>query len=138
RVRPMGPVLEGLRALDVSITENAEPGFLPVTVQANRSDDTGGVAGGAITIDASGSSQFVSGLLLAAPRLHHGLTLSHRGAQVPSVEHVEMTLSVLEQVGVTVGSPQPHTWRVEPGPIAPFTVRVEPDLSNAGPFLCAA
>lgn len=133
RVRPMGAVLEGLRALDVAIADDAEPGFLPFTVEG-----TGTVAGGQITIDASGSSQFVSGLLLAAPGFRQGLTLSHRGAQVPSLEHVEMTLNVLEQVGVSVSSPQPHTWRVEPGPIAAFTVRVEPDLSNAGPFLCAA
>ncbi|MGO1522557.1 MAG: 3-phosphoshikimate 1-carboxyvinyltransferase [Nesterenkonia sp.] len=133
RVRPMGAVLEGLRALDVSITDDAEPGFLPFTVRGSES-----VAGGQITIDASGSSQFVSALLLAAPGFRHGLTLSHAGADVPSLEHVEMTMGVLEQVGVAVSTPQPHTWRVEPSVIAPFTVRVEPDLSNAGPFLCAA
>ena len=133
RVRPMGAVLDGLRALGVEIIEHAEPGFLPFTVGGGAE-----VAGGQVTIDASASSQFVSGLLLAAPQFREGLTLSHSGPQVPSVEHVEMTLGVLEQVGVTVSSPQPYTWRVEPSSIAAFTVRVEPDLSNAGPFLCAA
>lgn len=134
RVRPMGAVLEGLRALGVGIEEHGEPGFLPFTVHS----PAGGVAGGEVTIDASASSQFVSGLLLAAPRFREGLTLHHSGEQVPSLEHVEMTLKVLEDLGVEVSSPSPHTWRVEPGAIAPFTARVEPDLSNAGPFLCAA
>ena len=132
-LRPMGAVLEGLGSLGVGIIEHGEAGFLPFTVTG-----VGEVEGGELTIDASASSQFVSGLLLAAPRFRTGLTLRHSGAQVPSLEHVEMTLGVLEQVGVSVSSEEPYTWRVEPGPIAAFTVRVEPDLSNAGPFLCAA
>ncbi|TLP94064.1 3-phosphoshikimate 1-carboxyvinyltransferase [Nesterenkonia salmonea] len=133
KVRPMGAVLEGLRALGVRITEGGTPGHLPFTV-----DSAQGLEGGEVTIDASQSSQFVSGLLLAAPRMSAGLTLHHSGTQVPSLEHVEMTLKVLADLGVEVSSPTPFTWRVEPGPIPPFTVRVEPDLSNAGPFLCAA
>ncbi|GAA1805363.1 3-phosphoshikimate 1-carboxyvinyltransferase [Nesterenkonia flava] len=138
RVRPMGAVLEGLAALGVTITGEGAPGpgnagYLPFTVES-----PGGIDGGEITIDASGSSQFVSGLLLAAPRFRRGLTLRHAGSSVPSLEHVEMTLTVLSELGLTVSSPEPYTWRVEPGPIEAFTVRVEPDLSNAGPFLCAA
>lgn len=133
RVRPMGAVLEGLRDLGVKITAEGQPGFLPFTVQAGS-----GLDGGEVTIDASASSQFVSGLLLAAARMPQGLTLRHSGTQVPSLEHVEMTLQVLAELGVAVSSPAPYTWRVEPGPIPAFTVRVEPDLSNAGPFLCAA
>lgn len=133
RTRPMDAVLNGLQALGVDVAEEGQPGFLPFTI-----DGQGHVPGGEITIDASGSSQFVSGLLLAAARFEEGLTLHHSGAQVPSSEHVEMTLAVLEQVGVHVSADAPHTWRVEQGPIRPFTVRVEPDLSNAGPFLCAA
>ena len=133
KVRPMGAVLDGLRALGVSVTEEGAAGHLPFTVWAAQ-----GITGGEVTIDASASSQFVSGLLLAAPRMAEGLTLRHSGTQVPSLEHVQMTLAVLAELGVQVSSPEPYTWRVEPGPIAPFTVRVEPDLSNAGPFLCAA
>lgn len=133
RLRPMGAVLEGLRALGVAIDDAESADYLPFTVTSS-----GGVEGGDITIDASASSQFVSGLLLAAPRFRKGLTLRHSGTQVPSLEHVEMTVKVLAELGVVVSSPEPYTWRVEPGPIAPFTVRVEPDLSNAGPFLCAA
>lgn len=133
RLRPMGAVLDGLRALAVGISEAGESGFLPFTVEGSAD-----LAGGELTIDASASSQFVSGLLLTAPKFRRGLRLRHRGRQVPSLEHVEMTVGVLRQLGVTVSSDEPYSWQVEPGPIAPFTVRVEPDLSNAGPFLCAA
>ncbi|MBO0595074.1 3-phosphoshikimate 1-carboxyvinyltransferase [Nesterenkonia sp. E16_7] len=138
RARPMGAVQHGLRDLGVEITgpgapEPGQEGHLPFTVHAPQ-----GITGDQITIDASASSQFVSGLLLAAARMPHGLTLRHVGESVPSLEHVEMTLQVLTEVGVQVSSPAKHTWRVEPGEISAFSVRVEPDLSNAGPFLCAA
>ncbi len=140
RVRPMAAVLEGLRSLGVTVTEHGEPGFLPFTVASS-----GGVEGGTVTIDASASSQFVSGLLLAAPRFNRGVRLTHSGTQVPSLEHVEMTLKVLADLRTHptpaasgVYSPEPYTWVVEPGEIPAFEVRVEPDLSNAGPFLCAA
>ncbi|MCH8561739.1 3-phosphoshikimate 1-carboxyvinyltransferase [Nesterenkonia sp. YGD6] len=138
RVRPMGAVQHGLRDLGVEITGPGAPapggeGHLPFTVHAPA-----GITGEEITIDASASSQFVSGLLLTAARMPHGLTLRHVGESVPSLEHVEMTLQVLTEVGVKVSSPAKHTWRVEPGEIRAFSVRVEPDLSNAGPFLCAA
>lgn len=142
RARPMGAVLQGLETLGVQVSADGAasvdltstlPSTLPFTLRA-----PGGLTGGAATIDASASSQFVSGLLLAAARMAQGLTLRHSGTSVPSLEHVEMTLQVLEQLGVTVSSPQAYTWRVDPGPISAFSVRVEPDLSNAGPFLCAA
>lgn len=132
-LRPMGAALAGLRALGAEVTEEGESGRLPFTV---RSPD--GVEGGSISIDASASSQFVSGLLLSAPRFRNGLTLHHSGTQVPSMEHIEMTLRVLTELGVEASTSAPYTWRVEPGDLAPFTARVEPDLSNAGPFLCAA
>lgn len=138
RVRPMGAVLEGLAALGVRIVDPARPGAEAPTTLPFSVSAPSGLAGGEISIDASGSSQFVSGLLLAAPRMAEGLTLRHSGTSVPSLEHVEMTLTVLEELGVTVSSPEPYTWRVEPGGIPAFTTRVEPDLSNAGPFLCAA
>lgn len=137
RVRPMGAVLEGLTSLGARITgetdQDEEPTHLPFTVEAGPSP-----AGGEVSIDASGSSQFVSGLLLAAPRFAQGLTLHHSGTQVPSLEHVEMTVHVLQELGSEVTSPAPYTWCVGPKPIQAFTKRVEPDLSNAGPFLCAA
>lgn len=135
RLRPMGAVLEGLRALGAQISGpgTEPPQTLPFTVSS-----PGGLDGGEISIDASASSQFVSGLLLTAPRMRRGLTLHHSGDVVPSSEHVTMTVTVLHALGVTVDDSEPFLWRVEPAVIPAFTRRVEPDLSNAGPFLCAA
>src|SRR5699024_1910490 len=108
-------------------------GSLPFTVHG-----TGRVAGGTLTIDASSSSQFVSALLLAAARFEDGLTLHHEGERLPSLPHIDMTIAALAARGVTVTSPATGTWRVEPGPIAGLDVDIEPDLSNAAPFLVAA
>ncbi len=135
RVRPMGPVLAGLARLQVPVTsdDGSEPAFLPVTVHG-----TGRVLGGEIEIDASASSQFVSGLLLAAPRFESGLTLHHVGEVLPSQPHIDMTIAVLRERGAVVDDVAVGKWRVEPGPIAGGEVVIEPDLSNAGPFLAAA
>ena len=132
RRRPMHTTIESLQALGVKITDEGAAA-LPFTVHG-----TGSVAGGEITIDASASSQFVSGLLLAAARFENGLTLKHEGEHLPSMPHIEMTLDCLEKRGVKVSSPAEAVWRVEPGPISGGTFAIEPDLSNAGPFLAAA
>lgn len=132
--RPMGPVLAGLAALGVTVDgPGAAGGTLPFTVHG-----TGSVAGGRVEVDASGSSQFVSALLLAAPRFRQGLHLVHTGAAVPSPEHVAMTVNVLRRCGVEVDDSVPGQWRVSPGPVRALDLAVEPDLSNAGPFLAAA
>ena len=138
RRRPMHTTIDSLRALGVEV-DDAGAGALPFTVRG-----TGSVAGGEVTIDASASSQFVSGLLLAAARFENGITLRHDGEHLPSMPHIEMTLDCLEKRGVRVstanldgvrGLPE---WRVEPGNIKGGTIAIEPDLSNAGPFLAAA
>ena len=131
--RPMGPVLTALRTLGVRVEEHGEPGHLPFTIHGH-----GAIAGGQVDIDASGSSQFVSGLLLAAARFDRGLTLRHTGRTLPSLPHIEMTVALLREAGVEVDDSRPAIWQVAPGPIAGREVRVEPDLSNAAPFLCAA
>ena len=132
RRRPMATTIDSLRRLGVDVSDGGR-GSLPFTVHG-----TGRVPGGDIAIDASASSQFVSGLLLVAARFEHGLTLRHDGDHVPSVPHIEMTINCLRQRGVTVDSPSPGVWRVEPGPVAGVDITIEPDLSNAAPFLCAA
>lgn len=132
-VRPMGPLLRALQALGVRVDEEGEPGHLPFTVHG-----TGTVHGGQVDVDASGSSQFVSGLLLAASRFEHGLTVRHTGPTLPSLPHIRMTVEVLRAAGVVVDDSRPEIWHVEPGPVAGRDVHVEPDLSNAAPFLCAA
>ena len=132
RRRPMATTISSLRALGVDINDDGRP-VLPFTVHGS-----GRIEGGEITIDASLSSQFVSGLLLAAARFDNGLTLSHSGERLPSMPHIEMTIETLAARGVTVDSPAPGTWIVAPGPIAAADVAIEPDLSNAAPFLAAA
>ncbi|MDF5821069.1 3-phosphoshikimate 1-carboxyvinyltransferase [Corynebacterium felinum] len=132
RKRPMGGILAGLRALGVEIIAS-ENDSLPFRVVGR-----GGVAGGVVEIDASGSSQFVSGLLLAAPRFEQGLTVRHVGGKLPSMPHIEMTVDMLRKAGIVVDTSVEHQWTVSPGPIRGGTWRVEPDLSNATPFLAAA
>jgi 3-phosphoshikimate 1-carboxyvinyltransferase len=129
RERPMSTVLDALRALGASIDGDT----LPFTLHGK-----GGLAGGAVTIDASASSQFVSGLLLAGARYDEGVTVHHDGKPVPSLPHIDMTVQMLREAGVTVDDAEPNTWRVSPGPIASRDWVIEPDLSNATPFLAAA
>lgn len=132
RLRPMGAVLDALEALSVTIDrENRDA--LPFTVVGR-----GDVAGGELTIDASKSSQFVSALLLAAPLFTNGLALHHEGAELPSFPHIEMTLACLRAHGVDAEATGTASWRVEPGAIAARELTLEPDLSNAEPFLIAA
>lgn len=131
RVRPMGPVVDALRALGADVDDTE--GFLPLTVRGR-----GAVRGGAVTMDASGSSQFVSALLLAGARYDEGVTVHHDGKPVPSEPHILMTVETLRDAGAVVDDTEPNTWRVEPSEINALDVSVEPDLSNAGPFLAAA
>jgi 3-phosphoshikimate 1-carboxyvinyltransferase len=132
RGRPMGSIISSLRALGVDINDDGR-GSLPFTVHGS-----GSVTGGSITIDASSSSQFVSALLLSASRFENGLDLTHSGERLPSLPHIEMTIATLAARGVTVESPEVGHWIVAPGPIAALDVDIEPDLSNAAPFLAAA
>ncbi|QIK62299.1 3-phosphoshikimate 1-carboxyvinyltransferase [Leucobacter viscericola] len=132
RKRPMRPVLDALRALGADIADEGR-GALPFTVHG-----TGSLRGGRVEIDASLSSQFVSGLLLAAPRFEEGVHVVHTGERLPSLPHIEMTLAALRARGVEVDSPATGEWRVTPGPIRAIESRIEPDLSNAAPFLAAA
>ncbi|WP_350347202.1 3-phosphoshikimate 1-carboxyvinyltransferase [Agromyces sp. G08B096] len=132
RKRPMSGVVEGLRGLGVDLDDDGR-GTLPFTVHG-----TGRVAGGPLEIDASASSQFVSALLLSAARFERGLDLRHRGERVPSAPHIEMTVATLAARGVAVAEPEPGRWVVEPGRIRALDVDIEPDLSNAAPFLIAA
>jgi 3-phosphoshikimate 1-carboxyvinyltransferase len=132
RKRPMDVTLSSLRDLGVFVVDDVK-GVLPFCIHGE-----GSIAGGELTIDASSSSQFVSGLLLAAARFEHGLVLRHEGDHLPSMPHIEMTLDCLNKRGVKTHSPEPMVWIVEPGPIAGGEVAIEPDLSNAGPFLAAA
>ncbi len=130
--RPMGAMIKALRDLGVDIDDGGH-WSLPFTVRGH-----GHVRGGEIAIDASASSQFVSGLLLAAPRFDVGLHLVHSGARLPSMPHIDMTVEALAHRGVHVERPAPGEWVVPAGPVRGKDVAIEPDLSNAAPFLAAA
>lgn len=132
RRRPMRTMIEALRGLGVEVNDDGR-GALPFSLYG-----TGAVEGGALSIDASASSQFVSGLLLSAPRFTRGLELRHTGEHLPSMPHIEMTIACLAARGVAVGTPEVGVWTVEPQPISGGEVLIEPDLSNAAPFLAAA
>jgi len=131
RERPLGPLLEALRQVGVRV-EDGGRGALPFTV-AGR----GAVAGGTVRIDASASSQFVSALLLVAARFDKGVEVCHDGPPVPSQPHIAMTVDMLRASGVDVTGGTDR-WRVGPGPVRARDIDVEPDLSNAAPFLAAA
>lgn len=132
RNRPMRTTIDSLRALGVDVSDDGR-GKLPFSLYG-----TGSVDGGEIEVDASASSQFVSGLLLAGARFTNGLILRHTGEALPSLAHIEMTIATLARRGVVVENPEPGVWVVPAGPIAGIDVAIEPDLSNAGPFLGAA
>jgi len=128
--RPNAGLIEGLRALGVRVDDGGR-GRAPFTVHG-----TGRVRGGAVEVDASESSQMVSGLLLAAARFDEGIDLRLAG-DLPSLPHVDMTVTTLREHGVDVTATD-RGWRVAPGPIAALDRVLEPDLSNAAPFLAAA
>jgi 3-phosphoshikimate 1-carboxyvinyltransferase len=129
RNRPVGEMLGALRALGVRVDGER----LPFLVHG-----AGDVPGGRVVLDASGSSQFVSALLLAGARFEHGVDVLHDGKPMPSRPHVDMTVAMLRTHGVEVDDAEPHRWRVAPGPITPVDRTIEPDLSNAAPFLALA
>jgi 3-phosphoshikimate 1-carboxyvinyltransferase len=131
RTRPMSGVIDALRHLGVQVDDEGR-GTLPFTVVGS-----GSVRGGPVVIDASASSQFVSALLLAGASYDEGVSVRHEGPPVPSLPHIEMTVACLREHGVEVET-GPDTWTVHPGPVRATDVTIEPDLSNAAPFLMLA
>ena len=132
RNRPMKTLIDSLKALKISVDDESS-GSLPFSIVSD-----GNVQGGEITIDASESSQFISALLLAGAKFSNGLTIKHVGNKLPSLPHIEMTIDMLNQVGVKVSSIEKNSWRVNPTVIKSKDWLIEPDLSNAGPFIAAA
>ena len=136
RVRPMRQIISALQTLGAEI-EDDNRGTLPFTVHGK-----GSLPGGEVELDASSSSQFVSALLLAGSRYEKGIKVVHSGGPLPSIPHIDMTVQVLNHVGievsVEVSSSNSATWAIKPGVPRGFNIQVEPDLSNAAPFVAAA
>ena len=132
RTRPIGEVLLALRHLGVEVDDD-ERGALPFRLRGH-----GSVRGGRVVLDASQSSQFVSALLLAGVRYDEGIDVRHDGKPIPSLPHIDMTVAMLREQGVEVDDSDAHRWAVAPGPLRALDRTIEPDLSNAGPFLALA
>lgn len=134
--RPLHGVIDALRALGARIDDDGRGAF-PLTVHGG-----GALDGGPVEIDASSSSQFVSALLLSAPRFNQGVEVRHIGGTLPSMPHIRMTVDMLRAVGAQVDEPEtggePNVWRVSPSAVLGRDITIEPDLSNAQPFLAAA
>jgi 3-phosphoshikimate 1-carboxyvinyltransferase len=131
--RPLGPVINALEELGISI-DHGNRYSLPLSLAG-----TGKIPGGEIDIDASASSQFLSALLLIAPSTTNGITARHTGGELPSMPHIEMTVQMLRDFGATVHvDASKNIWRVEPGVLHGKDLVIEPDLSNAAPFLSIA
>ena len=129
--RPIGPVLSALEQLGVSVEHNNKY-KLPITING-----AGKIEGGTVEIDASASSQFVSALLLVAPATQEGITIKNIGPSLPSAPHIEMTIQMLEKFGATVQRTA-SSWSVKPCQLIGQDLVIEPDLSNAAPFMAAA
>ncbi len=132
RQRPVGEVLTALRSLGVEVDDEGRGG-LPFVVRG-----AGSVPGGTVVVDASASSQFISALLLAGARFDKGVDIRHDGKPVPSLPHIEMTVEMLRDHDVEVADGDPNRWSVAPGVIKAVDTVIEPDLSNAAPFLALA
>ena len=131
--RPLGPVIAALEELGIEIEHDGRYG-LPLVVKGK-----GTIPGGALTIDASASSQFLSALLLIAPSTSNGITATHKGGALPSMPHIDMTVQMLRDFGATVSVDKTaQNWRVESGALHGVDLVIEPDLSNAAPFLSIA
>ncbi len=129
--RPLGPVISALESLGVLI-EHGSRYSLPMTINAN-----GQLQGGSVEVDATSSSQFISALLLVAPATKEGITVIHTGTSLPSLPHIEMTIQMLREKGVQVDVGQ-NRWSVKPHVMQGMNSTIEPDLSNAAPFMAAA
>jgi 3-phosphoshikimate 1-carboxyvinyltransferase len=131
--RPLAPVIKALEELGVKI-EHEDRYSLPMKLTG-----TGAIPGGNLTIDASASSQFLSALLLVAPSFTNGIVVKHEGDALPSMPHIEMTVDMLRSFGATVVvDADAQTWSVMPGDLHGLDLMIEPDLSNAAPFLSIA
>ena len=131
--RPLGPVIKALEELGISIEHDGRYS-LPLKLHG-----TGKIPGGALTIDASASSQFLSALLLVAPSFENGIVATHKGGQLPSMPHIEMTVDMLRSFGAQVEvDTAAQSWSVKAGKLHGQELVIEPDLSNAAPFLSLA
>jgi 3-phosphoshikimate 1-carboxyvinyltransferase len=132
--RPVGPLIKALEDLGVTI-DHKNKYSLPLLING-----AGSIRGGEVEVDASKSSQFLSALLLAGPKMREGLKVINIGETLPSLPHIEMTIAMLRDFGaeVKVGKEGARVfWQVLQGGLTGRELVIEPDLSNAAPFMAA-
>ena len=129
RRRPVAPLVDALRQLGVEVACDETEGHLPLTVHAD------GVKGGALTLDASLSSQFLTALLMLGPLCDDGLSITV--GELVSVPYIEITLAMMRRFGARVDW-SGDTFTVEPGGYQARDYLVEPDASSASYFFAAA
>ena len=129
--RPIADLAAALRQGGADVAA-AETGCPPVTVRG------GGLTGGEVTVRGDLSSQFLSGLLMAAPRASGDVTLRVEGELV-SRPYVDMTLAVMRAFEADVTEPQPNTFLIRSQPYITkrTTYEIEPDASAASYWLAA-
>ncbi len=130
RRRPMGPLAAALRQLGVSVSDDADPGHLPIVVDAS------GLAGGRVELPGDVSSQFVSGLLLAGPYAAQGIEISVT-TDLVSAPYLDVTAATMRAFGVEVERKKAY-FRVGAGRYTATTFPVEPDATAASYFFAAA
>ena len=128
--RPLAPLLDVLESLGATLSYHGEKGHLPFTISGPLKPSSS-----PITVDASASSQFFSAMLLVAPLI--GGAIIRSNAPLISLPHIEMTLNMMHEAGLSWTQLSDHEWRVDTGAPTASEITIEPDLSNAGPFLCA-
>ena len=144
--RPMKPVLDGLEQLGAHVKYHGEVGFLPFSIIPPKNfgsyeinDQQTTHQNHVVRIDSSSSSQFISALLLIASRIPGGLCIEHIGSKLPSMPHIRMTMEDIRKAGGVVDMSESGVWHVKEHDLTlPDEVVVEPDLSNAAPFIGAA
>lgn len=126
RQRPMGILIDSLRALGADIICLEKEGFLPLKISGQQ------LKGGHLNIDASVSSQFISALMMIAPTMTEGLTL-HLNGDLLSKPYIDMTAELMRRSGADVTFEYPHEQIIiAPKPYtAEGTCEAEPDWSAA-------
>ena len=131
--RPMGPTVAALRSLGAQITAAGEDGRLPIVIDAR-----GGLRGGSVELPGHVSSQFLSGLLLAAPAMDEGFTATITSPLV-SRPYLALTTATMAAFGVEVDArDDPPAFTVAAGHYRARDLRIEPDASAASYFFAAA
>jgi len=131
RQRPIGDLLEALRSLGVEARAESPGACPPVVIHSQ------GIRGGVTRVRGETSSQFASGLALAAPCSRDGLAIEFEGRLV-SLPYLAMTRQVMEAFGARCEVTGERSWRIPPTGYRGRDYRVEPDASAASYFTAAA